>query len=350
MRISRWIKPLRFLIALCVLNMVLCFLIEPVRGSSGTMWEEYYREEELDTVFIGASFCAATFEPYIFDEQLGVKSFNMGTPLQAVKQNISALKTALEDHDIKTVVIGMGFFSLQEDSLEQAELTFEKAKAEKKGGFWGMAEGMKYIFSEDVRDTEKSINFLFPWLYNQQEISWEFISQNVVAKLNGEQTNQNERSKKGYRPYIGIVDYETADEINSYQYYNQNFDPEVVGHFEELLALCADSNVDVVVVNTPHPTFDVVSCHETYAENEMKVAAICESYGVDYYNFSLVKPEIFEAKQEYFYDFEHLNEEGSKLFSKMFCEFLQRRAQGESLDGYFYSVEEYLEINGNGEV
>ena len=34
----------------------------------------YYKEKQLDTIFIGASFCAATFDPYIYDEQLGVKS------------------------------------------------------------------------------------------------------------------------------------------------------------------------------------------------------------------------------------------------------------------------------------
>lgn len=346
MRIFNWIKPLRFVIVVCVINMILCFLIEPVRSSSGTMWEEYYKESELDMVFAGASFCAASFDPYIFDEKLGVKSFNLGTPLQASKQTASALETILNDHEIETVIIGTGFFSLQEGPLEQAELTFEKAKAEKRGGFSGIAAGMQYMFSEGVRDTEKSVKFLFPWLYNQEEISWEFITKNVSEKVQKWSEKDEETvSKKGYRCYLGVLDYETMWEINSYTYYEQSFDEEAVLGFEEVLKLCAEKEVDVIVVNTPHPAFDVVSCYETYAENEEKVIAICEKYGAEYYNFSLVKPELFELKAEYFYDFEHLNQEGAEAFDNILCEVLTRRADGEDMKTYFYSVEEYFKVH-----
>ena len=43
---------------------------------------------------------------------------------------------------------------------------------------------------------------------------------------------------------------------------------------------------------------------------------------LEYYDFSLVKPELFEKKNYYFADFEHLNYEGSQKFSEMLCEFL----------------------------
>ena len=346
MRIFKWIKPLRFVMAVCVINVLLSFLIEPVRSSSGTMWEEYYKETELDMVFAGASFCAASFDPYIFDEELGVKSFNLGTPLQAAKQTVSALETVLNEHEVKTVIVGTGFFSLQEGPLEQAELTFEKAKAENKGGISGIIAGMQYMFSEGVRDTEKSIKFLFPWLYNQEEVSLEFIAKNVSAKTEKWRKKEEKTvSKKGYRPYLDILDYETMWEINSYTYYDQSFDEDAVTDFEKILKLCRDKGVEVIVVNTPHPAFDVISCYESYGENEKRVIDICESYGAEYYNFSLVKPELFVWKDEYFYDFEHLNEEGTKVFDKMLCEMLIRRADGENMEPYFYSVEEYFEVH-----
>lgn len=348
MRIFKWLKPLRFLVVLCIVNIILSFLIEPVRGSSGTMWEEYYQETELDMVFIGASFCASSFDPYIFDEKLGVKSFNMGTPLQGIGQNISALETALEDHDIETVVIGMGFFVMQEDSVEKAELTFENAKARKKGGIGSVYEGIRYMLDEEVIGTEKSVQYLFPWLYNQQEISLEFISENVAEKIESWGSKSNEetvQSKKGYRSYIGVVDYDSAWKINSYQYYNQELNPDLTAEFEKLLKLCMEKEVDVVVVQTPHPAFDVVSCYESYEKNEAFVTALCAKYGADYYNFSLAKPEIFEAKPEYFYDFEHLNENGTSVFSNSLCRFLERRVAGEELRSSFYSVEEYLTLH-----
>ena len=346
MRIFKWIKPLRFIIAVCVINAILCFCIEPVRSSSGTMWEEYYKEPELDMVFAGASFCAASFDPYIFDKELGVKSFNLGTPLQAAEQTASALEMVLKEHEIETVIVGTGFFSFQEGPLEQAELTFEKAKAEKRGGFSSIAAAMKYLFSEGVRDTEKSIKFLFPWLYNQEEISLEFMTKNVSEKIQKWGAGKEAvASKKGYRPYLGVLDYETMWEINSYTYYDQSFDEEAVAGFEKVLKLCADKGVKVIVVNTPHPAFDVVSCYESYAENEKRVTDICEKYGAEYYNFSLVKPELFVLEDEYFYDFEHLNKEGTEQFDKVLCEVLQNRAEGKDMNAYFYSVEEYLKVH-----
>lgn len=352
MRIFKYIKPLGFVIAVCAVNVLLSFMIEPMRGSSGTMWEEYYQEEELDTIFAGSSFCVATFDPYIFDEQLGVKSFNMGTPLQAIEQTISAVETALEDHDIKTIVIGTGFFVFQEGAYEKAELTFEKAKARKAGGIEAFTKSLNYVLSEDVRGTEKSVKYWFPWLYNQEEVSLDFIGQNVAAKFENMKTKKMSGSdevtgvsRKGYRFFEGVVDYTTAWEINSYQYYNQTLEREQVERFQELLTLCHSAGADVIVINSPHPAYDVISCYETYAQSEAEVAALCQSLGTDYYNFSLVKPEIFDAKSEYFYDFEHLNEEGAKTFSYSLCEFLEKRAAGEDMSNYFYSVDEYLAMH-----
>lgn len=349
MRISKWIKPLCFGLLLCILNFTLTFLMEPLRGSSGTMWEEYYMEDELDMIFVGASFCSAASDPYIFNEKLGVKSFNMGTPLQGIEQNVSAIKTALEDHDIKTIVVNMGFFVLQMDSIDQAELSFENMKARKNSGVAGIYDGLRYMWHEEVRNTEKSINYLFPWLYNQEDVSWEFISKNVASKIDALKNGTDEKivSRKGYRYYLGEEGSKTKWEINSFRYYPQELDSKLVAEFEELLALCSKEDVDVIVVNTPHPVYDVVSCYETYEKNEELVTELCAKYEIDYYNFSLAKPEIFDVKTAYFYDFEHLNDDGAKVFSTDFCEFLERRAIGEDMSKYFYSVEEFLSMHGS---
>jgi len=103
--------------------------------------------------------------------------------------------------------------------------------------------------------------------------------------------------------------------------------------------------VDLIVINAPHPTFDVISCADYYAKSESQVKELCEKYEVDYYNFSLAKPEVFESKAEYYYNFEHLNYQGSQVFSEAFCDFMEKRASGEDMSQYFYSVEEYYEIH-----
>lgn len=353
MRISKVIKPLRFLIVLCVLNAVLCFLIEPANGASDTMWSEYYQEEEIDTIFVGSSVSSATFDPKVFNEILGVKSFNMGTPSQAISQSVDALEVAFSEHDIQTVVLGVGFFGLQEEPIDEAEMTFEMALAREKGGLEGIVESINYLTSSEVIGTEKSINYFFPWSYNNVTITWKAVSENVSAKVNpideAFDVSSNERKswrlEKGYRPYTGYVEEDTIWSQNSYYYYSDKLEPKMVAEFEKLMGLCKANGADLIVINTPHPVYDVVSCFEYYGEMEEQVEQLCENYGVDYYNFSLVKPEVFENVTEYFYNFEHLNYQGAQIFSKAFCDFMVKREKGENMDTCFYSVEEYYDIH-----
>ena len=355
MRIFKWLKNARFLIVFLIFNMFMSFLLEPAKGASEKMWGGYYKEEELDTIFVGSSVSSMTFNPYIFDEQLGVKSYNMGTPSQAMPQTVRAIEVAIEEHDINTVIFGMGFSTLKYDPIGEAELTFESARARKKGGLGGIINALSYMYSEDVRTEEKSINYLFPWLYNREEMSTGGIIENVTLKvqnikeeLSSGQTDTNQASSKGYaNGDTSTFDYEKKWEVNTYRKYGADFNEDMLAEFEVLLQLCNENDVDLIIVNTPHPSFDVVACYESYENNQEQLKALCQKYGAEYYDFSLAKPEIFDAKEEYFGDFEHLNYEGSQIFDQYFCDFLNRRANGEDMNAYFYSVDEFLEVHSD---
>ena len=339
-----------FVAFLCAVNAFMSFLIEPTYGSSATMWTEYEQEEKIDMIFVGSSLCSASFDPKVFNEKLGVRAFNMGTPMQPLEQNISAVETAFEEHEIDTVIIALGFFVLQEEPFEEAEVTFEKALARHQGGLKGIKKGLEYCFSEDVLQTEKSINYWFPWVYNKEGYSFDIMAKNVNTKMRvaserrekGQETQAV--SQKGYRPYEGYVDYENAWINNSYNTYQQQLREESLQKLEEMLRVCKENGADVLVINTPHPDFDILSCYEMYGENTRIVSDLCEKYEIDYYDFSLAKQEIFDDKEEYYYDYEHLNLEGSQAFCSQLCDLLQQRAAGVDMKNYFYSVEEYLEI------
>lgn len=339
-----------FLAVFFLLNSFLSFLIEPAYGSSDVMWKSFFHEEEIDTIFVGSSLCSASFDPNIFNEKLGVKSYNMGTPMQSLTQNITAVETALEEHEIKNIIIGIGFFVLQEEAHEPAALTFEKELARNKGGMKGFLESMEYVFGESAREKEQSINYWFPWIYNKEEYSLAYIKKNVATKkemLSAQMKAETEglglSETKGYGPYYTYLDYTQIGDNNSYVMYQQTLREEQLQEFDKLLSICQKSGADVLVVNTPHPDFDVKACREVYQMNTEILQNICEKYDVEYYDFSLVKAELFEKKDNYFADFEHLNYEGSQAFSEMLCEFMQKWQNGENMQMYFYSVEEYME-------
>lgn len=342
-------NSLQFLISLCVLNVLLNFLFVPVDGASDTMWSQYYEEEKLDTIFVGSSISATTFDPQIFNDVLGVKSFNMGTPAQAISQSIDALEVAFEEHEIQTVVMSVGFFSFQVEPIEAAEMSFAMGRANGKGGLAGTVESVRYLMSEEVVATKKSINYFFPWSYNSVTTSINEIYKNVLDKTkvivgNSDKENEIYRNGKGYRPYMEEINLDVIWTENSLFYYSGNLEAKTITEFEELLELCDRNGVDLVVVNTPHPVHDVVTCYTIYEDMEEAIEGICRKHNVEYYNFSLAKPELFDNKPEYFHDCEHLNYQGSQVFSKMFCDFLQKRQCGEDIKKYFYTVDEFYDV------
>lgn len=332
--------------------MILSFLLEPARGASQIMWNDYYKQEDLDTIFIGSSLCKGTFDPYIFDEQLGINSFNMGTPLQAAPQTVRALEVALEEHEIERVIFGMGFSTLKYEGLTEAELTFEKARAREQGTLKGMIEGIRYMFSKEVVGEEKSILYLFPWLYNREEISLGMIKENVSLKIRQIKEKyfnipieDNQIFHKGYQNHGGVVlNYDNCWDNNSYRFYGDELDSEMMQSLEEMMQICKQNQIDFMIINTPHPFFDVVACYESYEQNQNEIKALCAEYDVDYYDFSLAKPEAFQSKPEYYSDYEHLNLEGSQAFCRELCEFLKRRERGEDMESYFYSIDEFLDL------
>lgn len=352
MRIFKYLKKVRYLLVLIAVNMVLSFFIEPESGASGRMWAGYYEEEEIDTIFVGSSLCQQTFIPEIFNEKMGVKAYNMGTPSQAIPQSLRAIEVAVEEHDIKTVVFGMDFSSLKYGPITEAELTFESARTRQKGGIKGIFSTLSYIYSEEVRGNEDSINFLFPWLYNFEDYSIETMAKNATLKLTKMkekiltgQVDKTDGLAKGYRnDDRRVFNYDNKWVDNSYYLYGSYFETEMLAEFEKMLEFCKQNDLELIVLNTPNPVFDVVVCHEFYEKNQNRLMEICDKYGVDYYDFSLAKPEVYEVRSEYFCDSEHLNRQGSENFCYMLSDFLNRRANGEEMEKYFYSVEEYYKI------
>lgn len=353
MRIFKCLKKASFILIVIIINCVLSFLLEPASGASGRMWSGYYEQEKLDTIFVGSSLCQQTFVPSIVDEAMGVKSYNMGTPSQAVPQSLRAIQVAVEEHGVETVIYGMGLSTFASEPIREAKLTFESERVRKKGGLGGFVSAVEYVCSEDVRATEDSIIFWFPWLYNHESYDVQTIKSNVDYKVKRMETkfrglyfDDTEGLAKGYRnDDRTIFEYESKWGTLSNNLYSSKLDADMMCELESILEYCNEKGVDLVVMNTPHSPFAVVSCYPFYEECQDEIGALCDKYDVDYYDFSLVKPEVFECRAEYFADYEHLNRNGSEVFSQKLSQFLLSRKNGEDMSNYFYSEDEFFEIH-----
>ena len=89
------------------------------------------RKNSLDVVFLGSSHSYCTFDPEIFDAQLGTSSFQMGMPLQHMDTTYYTFLEVLNYQHPKCVVLEVYWDMLDDDfELTQAGYLFQVMKNE----------------------------------------------------------------------------------------------------------------------------------------------------------------------------------------------------------------------------
>lgn len=345
------VKLTVFIAIFILINQILSFVLIPIGGASEMMWNDYYEMEDLDTLYVGSSVCLRTFNPYILDEKLGTNSFNMGTPSQPIDLTYLAIKTAIEEHDIERVIYGFGYFNLTTLNSQQSEAAFLQARNQKEDLFSRIMSNGSYIFAKENIGKSRSLNFIFPWVYNHVPFHMGDIKKNILGKLQGKSERENFMVNDEVRTYVGrgfgyyngVVDYNAKEQENSKMYYYGEFFQEALDEMDAICDLCEENNIELIIVNTPRPTFDILCYGEEYYDIYLELKNYFSDRNVSYYDFNFAKEEIFKSKPEYFFNFEHMNKEGADAFSEAFAVFMQKYENGENLEKYFYNWDEYLE-------
>lgn len=348
----KWIGVIIAVVCVVLINELLKFCLEPYGSASQVMWDDYHKEDSIDQIFVGSSLCYVGISPYVVDDIMGTNSYNMGTPSQYLAQTKLAIKTAIEDHGVKRVVMALGYFSLTGERSTIAEVSFLRAKTKGESLLEKLTTYVNYAFDEDIVGTPASLNYFFPWIYNNVDLS--DVASNVKAKLEGKQATEQEMVNNVYRHYVGkgygylsgYLNFDDTGNDTTYSYYSETFSEDSLQELRDIANLCEENDVELIVIATPHPAYDVLSYGENGDEYFEKMYLLQELFaecGAEYYDFNLAKSELFTTSDKYFFDHEHMNQEGSEAFSTSLANFLLMKEAGEDVSSYFYSPEEYLD-------
>jgi len=346
------VKGVAFLAILFVINSIVSFALIPANGASEVMWKDYYEMEDLDVVYIGSSVCLRSFNPFILDEMLGTNSFNMGTPSQPIDLTYLALETALKDHNIERVYFGFGYFNLTMPNSQQSEAAFLQARNQHVSVMERMKANLSYMFDKANIGKNVSINFVFPWVYNHVPLQLGSIKQNIQTKLNGTANEElsmvNDEMRnyvgRGFGYYKGVLDYNNIGNDNSRTHYYGSFREDLLEKLDAICLLCEENEIELIVINTPRPAFDIVAYGEEYYETYLWLKSYLADKGALYYDFNFIKPEIYDSRPEYYFNFEHLNKEGAEAFSRAFGKFEQLRRGNEKVEDAFFDWSEYINV------
>lgn len=337
-------KILIFFILFIIANICISFLLIPYYSGSDKMWKDFQKESNPQIIFIGSSLAKRTLNPYVIENEIGITCFNMGTLDQCLDDSYIALQAAIFQKIPKKIILVCDYSRLKEKNNKKARIIFWKGLSNSLSFWKRILMDSKFIFSKENIKEPDSINYLYPWIYNQNQngIFLSHIIENIKDKIKNEKFNEN-KMVKGKLYYIG----------KGFEGVNQSLDPNKISSrieinpnalekIEKMAELCKKNNIDFLLINTPHPVYDVIAYGDKYFDIMNTITKFFKEKKINYYDFSLIKPDIFVIKEEYYYDYEHFNYKGAKEFSKAFANFIKLREKEKDLSKYFYTKEEYL--------
>ena len=70
-------------------------IVDDTKSYTRLTLHEYYNQENIDVLFIGASLCYRSLDTQILDESLGMNTFNLGTSSQDMDASYYLIKDAI---------------------------------------------------------------------------------------------------------------------------------------------------------------------------------------------------------------------------------------------------------------
>ena len=146
----------------------------------------------------------------------------------------------------------------------------------------------------------------------------------------------------GYGNYDGVLDYSTArDHLSVSVDGPADFDQQGLDWIQNICDLCRENGVQLVVVVTPRPAYNVLAYGEKYPEQMSRLQQVVEQAGGTFLDANLARGGWYEPRDTDFYDGEHLNHDGATSFSQAFAGALQVLDAGGSTSDLTYSYDQW---------
>lgn len=333
-------------------NWGLCWLLEPYGTTTEVVWSEYRAaaDQDIDTLITGPSF-AMDMDPNVIDPVLGSSSWSLSTHAQSLVGTRLTIETAIRDHHVSRVIVGMGYETIAREVWYNPSVTFVQAKAEGEPIGEQLSDWASLLMDPRYVGNGYSLTSLFPWSYDHVALSPSAIRQNVQCRL--ECATPLEASAIQFPNSIyfgkGHVSIDTTGNMEQMQTAAEMSESEkaenIANHMatmREICELCQANGVQLVVVVVPRPEFEVLF-NEDHPEVMGALQELVEGTGGVYLDFTMVRPDVYRAAEDEFEDTEHLNFAGQERFSTLVAQILARIDAGEDVSGLFWSYDEWDE-------
>lgn len=351
------LKSFAFALSMCAIAVAAVVVSSFVFGLYGSVssvtWEDFRNAKQVDTVILGSSYAQRGFDPLALDDELNVltqtstsSTINAATPGQCIQATFSTLKYAVEQKHVKRVIYGVGPEALSSAYSLRTDVPYLYARYENDP--LQLAQKLvKEAFLPDNIYMKDSLNVFFPWVFIPAR-SPQLVAKNVIARLTNKPKYQAAEDTvfrwhyvgKGYGSYDVVLSPD--DKTTSVSIYGMpSIDPLALRAFKEMLQYARAHNVEFICVATPHPLYDIASLGDEYDKVMSEIQKTTEAEGAVFIDANRVDPAKLCIPREGFHDFEHLNLEGAKIFSRYMASVIYRVDNARDVSADFLSREQW---------
>lgn len=306
-------------------------LIDDTASYTRLMMHEFYRQDNIDILFVGSSHCYVSLDPRITDGIFEANTFNAGSALQAQDASFALIREAVERYNVRQVYMEMYYLMMDNDEYrEREQLTGT------------------YIISDYMRPSLNKLRFLLnassPKNYVNSFIparrNWERlldpagIADLMKRKLAPEY--REFRSIDGYRSK-GFVEYDEAittgwllDNAGFDRIRPENASSDWLKTVREIIDYCEKKGVRLTLFSAPMTLFQTAALGN-YDDYIALVHSLTEGTEARYVDFNLCREEFFPGTTDLFADAGHMNKEGAEQFSRVFARYFSGQIPEEEL-------------------
>ena len=349
--IGRWATTVLVLVAIvAVVNIALCFILEPYGGHTETVWTEYRSaaDQPIDTVFVGSSTTAYALDPLVFDEQAGTHSFNLSTPGQSFDNTLMTLEAAHAEHGITRAVMFVGHEAMVVEPYINSAVAVTQAKCQGEDPVQALRDIGRLMFDKAFFSKHYSLTCLFPWTYNHVEYTAEDIASNVSNRLTCNILEASARYSERVKDSEWRYRSQGFGSVHTSMYGLRLHGQVVVAHpgqpvaevnyrdLERICAFCKQNGIELYVVGAPYTYSAVRAYGEDYRASMTRVRDTVLAAGAHYFDLNMIHRDVLNLERADYCDYVHLGELGAPKATATVAQLIGRIETGEDVSELFY--------------
>lgn len=323
-KISLFFKSIVFVIVFYILCAITAFLFCDESSSYTRIFmHEFYEQEKVDNIFLGASHVSHGLLPSLADELTGESNFCTGSAGQTIQASLAILKQAVKTHKIKKAFMELDF----------AVASYPAVKDRK--GF-----SSDYVIAKHLKDPIIKLEFLFAlsspkyWVnsflpigkdkhmtFNPKDLSYRWKS-----FFNGDYFNYAYHDKdadyggKGCLLDVRLV--KDGSFMNSYMEnpISLNISDDWKNTIDEIIKICKKNGIELIFYSMPCSDFYLAE-KGNYDEYYVFCKNFINSRGFEYYDFNLAKEKYLLLRDSDFHDDNHLSGQGVYKWTRVVCDY-----------------------------